>query len=250
MNIEEQLKQYKVSAKIEPEEIKIRQTISKSKEAFYRSEQDNSLSYLEFLWSQMRYIKKRWWGFQLLALLLLWVCMYFAGGFILPKSMGITASLFVVMIIPELWKNRTCQTMDIEGTSYFSLRQIYAARMLLFAMIDVVLLSLFCGTVSFTLQITMKELLIQFLLPMSITACICFQTLCMQKLASEFAAVTLCLIWSAVWALIVLNEAVYTAVSFPIWLLLFTLSVLYLCTVVYRTLKNCNHYWEVNTVWN
>mgnify|MGYP006990195710 CR=1 FL=1 len=48
------------------------------------------------------------------------------------RILGVVASLFIILIIPELWKNQTYQSMEIEATSYYSLRQIYAARMSLF----------------------------------------------------------------------------------------------------------------------
>ena len=51
--------------------------------------------------------------------------------------MGVVATLFVILIIPELWKNRSCECMEIEATSYYSLKQVYATRMLLFGVTDV-----------------------------------------------------------------------------------------------------------------
>ena len=58
----------------------------------------------------------------------------------IQRSMGVIASLFVILIIPELWKNRTFQCMEIEASSYYSLRQVYAARMLLFGMAMVIVM--------------------------------------------------------------------------------------------------------------
>ena len=88
--------------------------------------------------------------------------------------MGVAGALFVILLIPELWKNRNCNSMEIEAAAYYSLRQIYAARLLLFGMTDVFLLTVFCLVSSFSLQIAMAELLTQFLFPMVVAACICF----------------------------------------------------------------------------
>lgn len=38
------------------------------------TEEENSrISYFEFLYEQSRFIKKRWWGLQVLVLILLWI---------------------------------------------------------------------------------------------------------------------------------------------------------------------------------
>lgn len=36
--------------------------------------------------------------------------------------MGVASSLFVILMIPELWKNRSCGCMEIEAASCYSLR--------------------------------------------------------------------------------------------------------------------------------
>lgn len=77
--------------------------------------------------------------------------------------MGVAAALFVILIIPELWKNRSCECMEIEAASYYSLKQVYAARMLLFGVTDVFLITLFLGTASAGLNIGLSELVVQFL---------------------------------------------------------------------------------------
>lgn len=247
MNLEELLVTYKETAHPSPKEEKIQKTIQKSKEVFCAAEQTYMLSYYEFLWTQLRVIQKKWWGLQFLLL-----CM---SGVILTstceesyihKSVGIMASLFVILIIPEFWKNRTCQSMEIEEASYYSLRQIYAARMVLFGIVDILLLTAFCGTMTVGVHFDFTELLIQFLLPMIVTACICFGTLCSKRVLDETAAITLCIVWSAIWSLIVLSEKIYTMITLPVLLVVIGCALVFLGITVYRTLNNYNDYWEVN----
>ena len=83
--------------------------------------------------------------------------------------MGILAPSFVILILPELWKNRSNGAMEVEGATFFSIKNIYAARMLLFGMVDVCLLSVFLITSTFVLQIAFMDILIQFILPMNVT---------------------------------------------------------------------------------
>lgn len=229
------------------DESKIQRTIEISKAAFVCGEWERPMSRLEFLCRQSRYIKKRWWLLQAALLMALWAVLLLADeDRYIQRSMGVMASLFGIFIIPELWKNRSCGCMEIEAASYYSLRQIYAARMLLFGMVDILLVSLFCGTAAMGLHYELTRLMVQFLFPLSVTACICFGTLCSRYVVSEAMAIALCVVWSAVWMLLVLNEHVYGIITFPIWLCLLGLTVAYLSFLICRTLKNCNGYWEVS----
>jgi hypothetical protein len=160
--------------------------------------------------------------------------------------MGVAAALFVILIIPELWKNRSCECMEIEAASYYSLKQVYAARMLLFGVTDVFLITLFLGTASAGLNIGLSELVVQFLFPLCVTSGICFGILCSKYSFSETVAIILCVIWSAVWLFVVLNENVYTMVTIPVWLALLGATILFLILTVCRILKNCNQYLEVS----
>ena len=119
--------------------------------------------------------------------------------------MGILAPSFVILILPELWKNRSNGAYGSRRCNIFSIKNIYAARMLLFGMVDVCLLSVFLITSTFVLQIAFMDILIQFILPMNVTCCICFRLLCSK--GDDYVSSTLfsCLIWIAVWTLVVLK---------------------------------------------
>ena len=140
--------------------------------------------------------------------------------------------------------------MEIEGASFFSLQQVYAARMVLFAMADVLFISLFLGAVFVSGQVSFLEGLIQFLLPVSMTACICFRVLCGRRKFSEGMTMVLCLLWNGLWSAIVLNQEVYQAVHVPIWFALLGLSVFYLFLCVRRLLNHENKDWEVDSIWS
>lgn len=247
MNLNEQLINYKEKRTIAVQEEKLLETIRKSKEAFYTSEQETMLSYPAFLWVQFKVIQKRWWVFQFLLLFALeLVLMYSNGNVYVQRSTGVIASLFVILMIPEFWKNRSCGCMEVEAVSYYSLRQIYAARMLLFGMADSLLLTCFCGAAIFGLNLALPKLIIQFLFPLTMTACICFGTLCSSFHFSAATAVFLCVLWSSIWLLIILNDTIYEAITFPIGLFLFGLAFVFLSFALRRTLKCCNKYWEVS----
>lgn len=245
MNQEEKIKIHKEIVQVDEE--KIQETIRHSKLAFFKAEQERMLTYHEFLWTQLKLIQKRWWIFQLLILVTLWFVLTSAQeDLYVKRSMGVMASLFIILIIPELWKNRSCECMEIEVAAYYSLKQVYAARMLLFGITDIFLITIFCGTASIRLHFGLSELVIQFLFPMCVTACICFGILCSKYAYSETVAIVLCIIWSAAWMFIVLNESVYIMITVPIWFTLLGFAILFLTFSVCRILKNCNKYLEVS----
>lgn len=39
--------------------------------------------------------------------------------FYIQRSLGVIASLFVILVIPEFWKNCSNKSMEIEAVSYF-----------------------------------------------------------------------------------------------------------------------------------
>lgn len=249
--VEEKLREYKGKRMIQPKEEKLEETLKRSKEIFYTNIQKKDISYLEFLYQQAGYIQKRWWLFQLIVLLLVWfVAQWNKSDDWIQRSMGVFAPAFVIMLIPELWKNRSSHSMEIEATAFFSLRQIYSARMLLFAMVDSLLLSVFAAVVSFTAQIRVEELLIQFFLPMAVTCCICFGTLCSKYMASEYIAIILSIMWTAIWILVILKDSIYSAISTPVWIGTGCCCVIYMVYVIQRILNHDKDYWEVNMSWN
>lgn len=248
MNFERKLNDYKENMKLIPDEQRIKETVKKSIDAFCSTEQDRLLNYWEFLLEQLRMIQKRWWIFQFMLLFALWISLpSLQSTQLIQRVMGVMASLFVILIIPELWKNQTHRAMEIEASSYYSLRQIYAARMLLFGIVDIVLVTFFCGLSSAVWDVTFSQLVVQFILPMVVTSCICFGILCSKYPFGETFAVMMCILWSAVWVLVVINETIYISIAFPLWLFILAIALTFLSFTIYQTIYCCNYYWEVNS---
>ncbi|MCI9446461.1 MAG: hypothetical protein HFH36_03530 [Lachnospiraceae bacterium] len=246
MRQEEKLLIYKECAGIAPREEKIQEAVNRSKQVFFAAERERLLTYHEFLWAQLKTIRKRWWILQFLLLLALWAAL--AAGQeerYMQRGMGVMASLFVILVIPELWRNRSSQSMEIEAVSYYSLRQVYAGRMLLFGIADICLVAVFCQAATRGLNLAIAELVSQFLFPLSVTACICFGALCSRRCINEASAIALCVVWSAVWLFVVWNEGIYARVALPVWILLLGLAIACLAAMICRTLKSCDEYMEV-----
>lgn len=240
------LKAYAAENLVRPDESKIEETLRAARRCFYEGAEGRTSSFWEFIYEQMGYIRKRWWILQFLALFFAsWTLHGNKEPELVQRLLGVSASIFAVMVIPELWKNRSHHSMEIEGASYFSIRQIYAARMMAFMVVDCFFLSIFTCIVSLTTAVSIAEMIVQFFLPMTVTCCICFRTLCSRIHASEYMACFLSLVWTAVWTLLILDDRVYLMISIPVWVGICCAAVLYLTYAVRKVLRECAHESEI-----
>lgn len=233
------------------DERKIQQTIAVSREAFLAGEAESPLSYGEFLYQQSRFVKKHWWLLQ--AALLLLVCLLLQTAetsWEVRRSLGVAAPLFVILLLPELWKNRGNDAMEVEGTTLYTLRQVYAARLTLFAGVDLLLLTaFFLGATCFA-RISLWELLIQFLLPGNIACCICLGSLYGGRNHSEALCILLCALWCGLWMAVISDDRVYDAISLPLWLGMLVASFAYLAYCLARGQRTIFKTWEASASWN
>lgn len=231
------------------DEEKLQKTIAISKRAFLEGEQERPVSRLEFLLEQSRYVKKTWWLLQ--GALLAAVCLLLAdmeADYAIRRCLGLAGPLLAVLVLPELWKNRSADATEVECTTLYTLRSIYAARLTLFAGMDLLLLSVFFAGASVLTQVTVWEMLIQFLLPFNVTSVICLATLYSRKIQSETISMVLCLLWAAVWLLVMEQNEIYNAISAPLWVLALAASFCGLGWVILRGQRNLNL--EAKPVWN
>ena len=231
-------------------EEKVMETIAVSKSAFLSGEAEHMVSPGEFLFLQSSLIQKRWWFLQ--GLLLAFVCLFLCHmetDYLIRRALGLAGPLFVILILPELWKNRNFDAMEVECTTYYTIRSIYAARLALFAGVDLLLLSAFFAVASVFAKITVWEMLIQFVLPFNVTCCICFRTLYAKRIRSEALAMLLCILWTGIWAMLILSNSVYSAISVPMWIAALAASALGMCYALCQGKEKWQQTLEVKPLW-
>lgn len=229
----------------------LQKVIEKSKVAFYKQESENYLSSFEFLYQQGKYIHKRWWLLQAIVLLILWsILTATENNDYLQKSIGAATPLFTILILPELWKNRNSYSIEIECTAYYSLRQLYSARILIFSFIDLLLLFSFTIAIIATKGWLLQDIILPFFLSYIVNCCICFRCFYSQNNYSEIFSIFLCIFWSYLWIQIISNQYLYSTISLPIWYSLFIIAVFYLFFCIYKGQKNYKRLWEVTSIWN
>ena len=230
---------------------KIEETILLSKQAFYRHAEEQSITPAEFLAVQLRFINKSMWVLQIGIYFLLWLTLYWQKHGALPYSgFSVWVPLLGMTLIPELWKNLRTRTIEIENATYFGLKKVYIARVLLIGMTELVLASIFFIFTAATIRISLYEAVINFLVPFNVTCCICFTVLCSVKMNSQLMDEGLCNIWSFLWYRVVIMEKLYRAIALPVWLLLVAVSLIFLVYVIVRAVSVTARYCEGEWLWN
>lgn len=249
MKLEDRLNLYRSEVQKELKEQdgqKMERCIKSAVQACLLEEEKKRLSYLEFLRIQCSFIRKRWWLLQAVFLLAVWMGLTMLGSAeAVKKGLGIAGTLFVTMMIPELWKNRENGATEVEDSCLYTLRQIYSARILLFLAADTVILSSFCLSGILMWDIAAKDVVIHFMLPMTVTGGICFGTLCSRHFVQEGVAMIACFLWSSVWSVLVMNHNLYQLVDDTVWFGVLFLAALYLGCSVCKTVWGNRKRWEV-----
>ena len=74
------------------------------------------------------------------------------------RMLGVASVFFIVMIIPEFWRNKESNSCQIEVTCLFSLRQIYSARIFLIGIVDIVMLTIFLTVACINMKMQFTDL--------------------------------------------------------------------------------------------
>lgn len=209
--------------------------------------QETFIRFQDFLWTQLKLIKKKWWIMQFILLIILsYILKVEESTRELHRSLGVASSLFVILIIPELWKNQANNSLEIECTAYYSLKQIYASRLIIFGVVDVSLLTIFFLTSSVFLDFPIVSFMVYFLFPLCMTTIICLIILSSKRHVSETTTVISCLFWSVIWLSIILNDIVFKIITLPVWILLLSFSIIFIGLLIRNVLNHTNHFWEVS----
>lgn len=218
---------------------RIQEIADRSAAVFYQAEKKQTLSYFDFFYIQLRYCKKRWWFIQAVLLSVYFLmAFYVLDSATLQRSLGVAASLFIIMIIPEFWKDEATGSTELETTTYYTLRDIYAARLLLFGVVDAAFLFLFCLVLHLAVSVDLLQMVSQFFVPLVITACICFLTLCTWRSRNEMPAVALCVIFSGCWWEATVQQKIFNAIYTPVWLAILAAGLLFLVWCIRKTLRS------------
>ena len=215
----------------------VQQTIEKSIEAFWNHEKEEKPSIFEFLYFQYLFIRKRWWALQFMCLIILWTLLNL--GFsqaIERKAIAVIIPIFTLLILPELWKSRKNNMEDIENSSVHTIRDIYLARLILFGAIDLFGLTTLW---LFTFPQGIENMIFELLIPFNGICILMLGCLAFYPGREPYLPISLCLLFTIGWLLIISNENLYRSLSYPLWLLLFLFSCILLIFMVCHLIQKC-----------
>ena len=78
--------------------------------------------------------------------------------------------------------------------------------------------------------------MVNFLLPVNVSCCICFRVLYSRWEKSEYIAVLSCLAWVGLWMMIVANDVIYQKIVTPVWVAMLILTFVYFVFCVQKSL--------------
>ena len=103
MTLDELLNTDSQHTTIPPREKHVQATVAAARASFVRAESEMPMATHTFLRIQLALIHKRWWLAQALVLALVWWALpQMADNLLIARSLGLTASLFVILLIPAL----------------------------------------------------------------------------------------------------------------------------------------------------
>lgn len=232
------------------DEKKLLQTIDAAKKEYNRQMLLEPMNGFEFLFQQMMTLSKRYWIMQLIVFFVAVFCLRFMNvydGMNENKIIycAIFAPLLIIFSIPELWRNISTNTYEVENTTYYDLRKVYLSRLVLVGMLDLIIATLLIGIVVQSSEFSVHEAVIYFFVPFNFNCCICFSLLSSRKISSELIAVSGCISGAGIWYLLVKDYHVYELLQMKTWYLLLILSLVYLVFVGRRIVESSRNYLEV-----
>lgn len=220
-------------------------TVLKAKEIMIAKEKTRRIDFAEFLIIQMKIMRKRWWILQGILLFLACEWLTVSGDVdYIYRGWSILAALFVILIIPELWENMECKSMEIEESSLFDLRKVYAAKLIAFGLVDTIFLTFFCTAATQLQNILFVDILKQFVFPVMIAATICIIAFSCSKPFNELATMIICIVANSIWMSVALNEAIYSKITPLIWMGLFAVCISLIIYNVRKVLNKNSKYRE------
>ena len=103
-------------------------------------------------------------------------------------------------------------------------------------LVDLVIVMVFLAITYQTTILSLSDLVVNFLLPVNVSCCICFRVLYSRWEKSEYIAVLSCLVWVGLWMMIVANDVIYQKIVTPVWVAMLILTFVYFVFCVQKSL--------------
>lgn len=239
-----------VERMLDYDENQMNQTITMVKLEYQKQMLSVPMNGMEFLFQQMILLKGTYWikqigilGFAIMAIIYL---KSNSSSLNVMSYPAFFSPLLIIFSIPELWRNIETNSIEIENTTYFNLRKVYFARILLVGMFELILVSALTIMTVSIVGTSLQETIIYFFIPFNLICCICFTLLCHKKKVTTETLVLICCGGAAIlWYVMVNHYKVYELLQIRIWYVLLLLSFTYILYSIRRVLEMSRNYMEV-----
>lgn len=233
-----------------PAQPHLEQTIRRSREAYRNHMLHTPVSSFEFLIGQILTVRSRYWIMQLILLMVVVVSLILMqqNRFKINsyEYFAIMAPLTVICSIPELWRNLSSGSYEVENTTFYDLRKVYFARLVLVGMMDLILLTVLVIGVSNISNGSVYDSILYFFVPFNLNCSVCFFLLCSPKrLHSQSVAIGCCGMIGIGWYTMMNQLRLYEWIQKKVWIGLLAGSFLFLSYVCVRSIKMSRFYCEM-----
>ncbi len=242
-NIENALKTLYESAPPAPDKSIKEQTIHKATAVMNKlSFVDADMSFGEFFLSQIKFIRKKVWVGQFMALLFCTAVIFKSSGSVHSISL-ISALIPLIFIfgVSELSRAFQYKTAEMEMSTPFTLNQVMLSRLIILGLADVLVLTCIIAMTAVFFPISLFRILMYLCVPFLITSfgCLCILNYIHTKECNYYCIALGVLIMAGSFALSEIAPSVYEASLISGWFILFAISLLCTAVEIKLLLKSC-----------
>lgn len=240
-NIKQQLKKHYQTVPLAPNPDGMKQTILQMRRAMPVLE-DASLPFLQFIFSQFYFIRKKVWAEQLFVILACGLALfYLPEGTKAIAVLSAATPLIMLTNVFELSRSYTYRTAEIELSTQYSLKQVMIARLTALGMVDVLCLTILLVLSGIQLPTEIYAVVLYTVVPFLATCFGCL--LILNRIKSKecnyyCVALGLC-ITVAIGIATVQYPKMYERAAMGGWAIVFVVTFIGMMYEVNRMLKNC-----------
>lgn len=206
------------------------------------------IGFLKLAAMQIRFIGRWVWIAQaaFLFLSLLFIDLYHLerhGRLSVLFLFSVVAPMIAFLGIPELLKSHIHNMEEIEACTRFSMRRLIGARMLILGIADLCCLTVIFAASAAGSGTAVARMVLYLLVPFNLTCCGCLTVL--DRVKSRYAGYlcgAVCVIFIVAFGRLSLVAEFYEASAAWVWIVMFTISSVYLAVEAFRTIRGFNRF--------
>ncbi|MDE5974544.1 MAG: hypothetical protein K2G73_07740 [Eubacterium sp.] len=201
-----------------------------------------TMSFGEFFLSQIKFIRKKVWLGQFLALIFCTAVIFTSSDSV--NSISLISSLIPLIFIfgvGELSRAFLCKTAEMEMSTPFTLNQVMLSRLTILGLTDILVLTCIIAITAVSFPISIFRILMYICVPFLITSfgCLCILNYVHTKECNYYCIALGVLVMAGSFAVSEIAPSVYEASLISGWFIMFAISLLCTAVEIQLLLKSC-----------